>query len=416
MIARFLLKHFAWFVAWRYLFSRQRKALVSVITLISIAGVAVGVAALIVVLGVMDGADTMIFRKIADLYPHVRIVDTRGPAQPVDQKLLDELNANPRVVRAEPVYEKKTLIQNAAGGGQPRLIQLIGTDRIGKGSPYVMQEMLRERTFELQPDTIVTGTALGRDLGVAWTKDGIVGDPHMRLTALNPIYTSLGWMFKQAELPVAGVLSSGFEDYDARTAFISRATFRDLYRVKNGADYINVMLQDPFRADEFTAGLKIPGHFHVSTWSQENRELFSALKLEKLAIRLILELVIVVAAFNIIGTLILMVIEKTREIGILKAIGAGPRLIARVFLLDGILIGLIGTAVGTAIGISLCIVIPLIKIPVPAIVAVDHLPVEMNPVSIGIILLSAIVICTLAAVFPAMQASRLNPVEALSYD
>lgn len=415
MISRFLMKHVEWFVAWRYLFSRQRKALVSVITLISIAGVAVGVAALIVVLGVMDGADTMIFRKIADLYPHVRIVDTRGSAQPVDEKLLAELRANPNVLRAEPVFDKKTLIQ-AAGGGESRLIQLIGTDRIGKDSPYVIHEALRDRKLELRPEIIVLGAALARDLNIGWTEQGIIGDPKIRLTALNPIYSPVGWVFKQAEVPVEGIVSSAFQDYDARTAFVSRETFKELYRVKGGADYINVMLKDPFTADTFTPGLKVPAHFRVSTWSEENRELFSALKLEKLAIRLILQLVVIVAAFNIIGTLILMVIEKTREIGILKAIGAGPQLIARVFLLDGILIGLIGTAVGTVVGISLCIAIPLIKLPVPAIVAVDHLPVEMNPISIGLILVSAVVICTLAAVFPAMQASRLNPVEALSYD
>ncbi|MCE5228487.1 ABC transporter permease [bacterium] len=409
MISRFLMKHFDWFVAWRYLFSRQRKVLVSVITLISIAGVAVGVAALIVVRGVMDGADTMIFRKYADLYPHVRIVDTRGAAQPVDQKLLDELNANPQVVRAEPVYEKKTLYQPVGTAGESiRLINLIGTDRIGKGTPYVLDQKVKQQ-WTLPPDTIAVGGTLAFDSKV-WI------DSKVTLTALNPIYTAIGWMFKQTTMPVSMLVSSGFDEYDVCTAFVSRETFRDLYRVKGGADYINVMLKDPFAADSFKSALKTPPHFRVSTWAEENREMFSALKLEKKAMSLILVLVVIVAAFNIIGTLILMVIEKTREIGIMKAIGASPRLIARVFLLDGILIGLIGTAVGLAIGLTLCATIPLIKLPIPAIVAVDHLPIEVDPVAVAIILLSAIVICTLAAVFPAIQAAKLNPVEALSYD
>lgn len=415
MISRFLMKHFEWFVAWRYLFSRQRKALVSVITLISIAGVAVGVAALIVVLGVMDGADTMIFRKYADLYPHVRIVDTRGPDQPVDEKVLADLLENARVDRAEPVFEKKTLIRRVGPGGQMRLIQLIGTDRVGKDTPYMFHENLRNKTYPILPQMVLAGGALLMDLQIAFDQNNPT--PTMvSLTALNPIYTSLGWMFKESVLPIGGYFSSDFQEYDARTAFVSRDTFRELYRIKGGADYINVMLKDPFAADAFKAGLKLPAHYRVSTWGEENREMFSALLLEKLAIGLILMLVVIVAAFNIIGTLILMVIEKTREIGIMKALGASPRLIARVFLLDGILIGLIGTATGAIAGLAICATIPLVKLPVPAIVTTDHLPVEVKAVSVGIVVLSALVICALAAVFPARQASSLNPVEALRYD
>jgi lipoprotein-releasing system permease protein len=361
----------------------------------------------------MDGADELIFGKIADLYPHVRIVNTLGPDQPVDEDLLAELRADPRTLHAEPVFNKKTLIRRSGGlesGEDLVLIQLIGTDRVGKDSLYILHDDLKDVTVPIGPGQILLGWPLGARLGA------FQGDK-VRVSASNPVKTALGLRTKHMDLVVANWFNAGFYDFDANTAFVSRATIEDLYRLHGGADYIHVMLKDPFAADAFKHNLDLPPYYRVTTWSEENGEFFAALKLEKLALFVILLLIILVAAFNIIGTLILMVIEKTREIGILKAIGASPRLISRIFLLDGMLIGLVGTGAGLAAGLFICSMIPLIKFDMPAAVYnFNSLPVQVRPLTVAIIVASAMAICTLAALFPARQAARLDPVQALRYD
>ncbi len=407
-------ERFEWFVAWRYLFTRERKALVSIITLISIAGVAVGVAALITVISVMDGVDVVIFRKIADLYPHVRVV-TPDSTVPVDEGVLARLREDPRVRRADPALNKKTLLRGQTQMGEgapPRLIQLIGAEKVGKGSVYQLHESMADETFDVAPGTILVGAPLGM-------QGGAMPGSTATLTALNPIQTAKGPAFKHLQLPVSFLFSTGYYEFDENTAFVHPDTLRELWRLKGaGADYVHVQLKNPFRAGAFAEELKLglPEGWKVTTWQDENSEFFSALMKEKLALFLILMLVIIVAAFNIIGTLILMVLEKTREIGIMKAMGATGKQIARIFLLDGILIGVVGTIVGMGLGLLICWLIPMYELPIPTqVYNINHLPVRIEPLTVAVVMASAFVICTLAGLFPARQAARLDPVESLRF-
>ena len=403
-----------WFIAWRYLFSRERKALVSVITLIAMAGVAVGVAALLVVIGVMEGMDGLIFGKVAELYPHVRIASQDGRELHLDPQLLKNLRARPDVRLAEPIVEKQAFIRIMRGSeAQPMGIQIIGADRLGKGFIYDIPDTQTGDPITIEQGEILLGAPLSMMLQ-AMSGSSVV------LTATNPIRTALGPVVKELPMGIKGFFSTGFDLFDSATAFVSDQDIRQLFRVPpDKADYIHIKLKDRDRAEAVKHELaaQLGQNYTITTWGEENGEFFGALRLEKLGLFLILLLIILVAAFNIIGTLILMVIEKTREVGILRAVGASQRLIARIFLVDGIMIGLVGTVLGLAIGLGLCLLIPKIPLNVPALIYdLQHVPVKIRPVTVTLITLASMSICTLAALFPARQAAKLNPVEALRYD
>lgn len=403
-----------WLIARRYLFSRERKTLISLISLISIGGVAVGVAALIIVISVIDGIDDMLFTNISRLSPHVRIRGADGQPLTIDEALLARLNADKQVSIARPVIEKASVLYNETdtqGGG--RLVSLVGADEVGPGTLYPdIFNRDTKGTIKIPDGMILIGRPVAAELGL------MISCP-VQLKSTSPISTMLGPVIRYQPATVMGIYGTLMPDtFDARVVFLPENQLREFYRMPpNSADYIQVMLKDAFAAGRFKSALGLPAaSYKVTTWEEENSDFFGALKLERLGLWLILMLVIVVAALNIVGTLILMVIEKTRAVGILRAIGASEGLVARIFLLDGMMIGMLGTLAGAVIGISACLLIPLKDIELPAAVIFNHLPIKIKLATIALVVGSSLVICTLVGLFPARQAAKLNPVEALRYD
>jgi len=408
-----------WFIAGRYLFSRERKALVSAITLISVAGVAVGVATLVAVIGVMDGAREVLFKKIADTFPHLQISNPReGEAFTLDPELLKNLRARREVLQAEPVLEKSGLIQTDRGiEAQKCGILLIGLDGAGH-SPYeqtILQKSKVEGTNRPGPHEVVIGAPLARKLRATT-------GTQLRLITMAPSKAAFSQGASGTAVRVAGIYHSGVYDFDEHSVFIGDADMRSLFGIKAGtASKIYVRLGQPELAQPIKADLRlIPRYqaYAIVTWGEQNGDFFAGLKIQKFMLFVILLLIIIVAAFNIIGTLVLMVFEKTRAVGILRAMGASQGVIARIFLINGVLIGLVGTLAGVGLGLVICYaVIPIIPIHLPeSIYNLTQLPVKVKLPTVLTIMLCSMLICTLAALFPARQAAKLNPVEALRYD
>lgn len=404
------------FIARRYLFSRERRWLASAITIIAMLGVAVGVAALIVVISVMEGADHQIMGRVIDLYPHVRLKPHGEVTEERLEAAREWLLAQPEVDDVLFKLEKRTLLQNGIGSeSRSTGIQLIALDEIGPINPFGIEfdeSVPRDYKAPIRDKEIMIGLPLAWSLKAPYKT-------RLLLYANNPVMTAQGWKAKQTQVRVVQVYRTRLYDFDRVTAFVNTNTLRKLFRMPSGYDYVHVKLHDPFAADRLAKrwGEQFAQDFELSTWSSENRLIFAALSLEKLGLFVILLLAVIVAAFNIVCTMILMVNEKTQEIGVLKAIGASQGIVARTFLLCGALIGLGGTFGGVALGLGICKFLEWYKLDLPdAVYQLTHIPVHVDPMQVAGIIITAIIISLLAACLPAARAARLLPVEALRQD
>ncbi len=387
------------FVSTRYLVARRRERLISLISLISVVGIAVGVAALIVVISVMSGFDRDLRDKIIGINSHIVIEDEYGISDP--DAVLARLRGIEGVVSSARYVHGQVMVRsrdNVVGimvrGVEPNEV------RVTKIGSY-----LTSGSLDFGVGGIVIGSELASKLNVK-LKDTV--------TIISPVYT------RGHELTVTGIFTSGMYEYDANLAYASLKEAEDLFGLQGVVSGIAVRVDDAFRADYVKAALRksLEGKYVVRTWMDSNKNLMGALKLEKTVMFLILTLIVMVACFNIASTLIMMVLEKTKDIGILKAIGATGASVTRIFAVTGGLIGLAGTAVGTLLGITACWLLKTYKfISLPKdIYYVDRLPVNMAWQEIGIIIASSLALSLLATVYPSFQASRLDPVEALRYE
>lgn len=407
------MRKYEFIIAMRYLFSRERRTLASVITMIATGGVAIGVAALIAVLGVMDGATDLLFSRVAQLFPHVRIQPESAEMDPnPDARMLKMLNGDPRVEIALPILNKYGIIQPARGlesdkepvtifGLDADTARLFGFDKKGTSSLARNEIMIGEPLalkLKLKPGDMIQILAV---------------DPHARNASSQQV--------KVARLSVVGIFSMGFNDFDLQTVYMNKERLREIYGAAATFDFIHVKLKDPLQSQAFNESLQLPITYRSWDWSDphfsDTGSFFAMLTFQKYLLFALLLLIIIVAAFNIIGTLILMVNDKTREIGILRAIGAGQHALARVFLIDGMLVGILGTFVGVILGLVICALIPYVQISMPAsIYNFETLPVKVHWGSVGLVVAAALFICTIASLLPARHAAKLKPVEALRYD
>ncbi|MBS3757068.1 MAG: lipoprotein-releasing ABC transporter permease subunit [Desulfobacterales bacterium] len=408
---------FEYFIGGRYLRSRQKQAFISFITFLSVAGVTVGVMALIIVIAVMAGAESYFKDQILGVESHVVLRCQDGPIENYRQ-IIRNLEADSRVTSAAPFVYTQVMLRSASGLSGA---VLRGLDPEAKGNPvkgYDRRTLERKLTpqREIDGEIRVPGIILGKELAA---KLGVSRGALVYLISPRGMMSPIGHMPTMKRFKVTGVFESGFYEYDASLAYIHIQTAQNLLKMDDAVTGIGLRVTDIYAADavadQIADDMGYP--YWTTDWMQMNRNFFSALKLEKKAMFIILTLIILVAAFNIASTLIMMVMGKTRDIAILKAMGATHRSIRKIFVFKGTVIGAIGTALGTGLGIGGCILLKHYKfIELPGdVYYFTTLPVQLEAFDVLAIVTAAMAICFLSTIYPAYKASRLNPVEALRY-
>jgi lipoprotein-releasing system permease protein len=409
-------------IAIRYMRGRKQSRFASLNTIIAIGGVAIGVIALIVVLGVMNGLRDDLRDRILVANPHLRIL-TYGPTLRIDnwRQALDTIRADPSVVAAGPEVLTKSLIVNQAD--YPAAVDVVGFDPdTGLVSVTTLAQKVTpgSLSFKTSSDSVDGGIVLGYRL--AERLSAYPGDV-VRLVSPASIKVNRAvgrpvpqfWFFE-----VTGTFDTGMYQYDDGFAVMEMATVQRFSGLDSAVTGIQIRVKDPWKAPEVGDSLqsRLGYPFRSYDWQAQNQSLFSALQLEKLAMGLIICFIMVVAAFNIIGTLTMTVSEKTKEIGILQAMGITPGGIARIFLAQGAIIGGVGTALGLVGGLVLAYIIDasgLIKID-PAVYFIDHLPVHVEPLDVAAVVVFSFLVAVAATWHPSRAAAGLTPVEAIRHE
>lgn len=412
----------AWFIARRYLAPRRKGRLLSFITWIALGGVVVGVTALIVVIAVMTGMQEDLQDKILGSTPHVLILqqgsnlrmgDWRGVRDSVQS--VEGVEAAAPFVLTQVALMRDEYAQPADLYGVP-----VGEDDL----PAVteMEAEIQAGVHSLEPtESGLTPLLVGGRL--ADRMQLFPGDTLVLISLENIRTDPLGNLSPaMRQFEVTGTFTTGMYDYDIRNVYAPLSAVQDLLGVLDADEVsgIGVRTDDPWQANEVRDRLRdaVSFPYYVQSWTTTHSSLFSALTLEKLAMGVILFLIVVVAAFNIVSTLVMVVVDRTREIGILKSMGMTDGQVLRVFVLQGLWIGVIGTVAGTALGSLLSWVLDryeLIRIP-PDVYFVDRLPVSIHLADVATIVGASVLVAFAATIYPALQASRLEPVEAIRHE
>ncbi len=403
---------FELFIAVRYLRARRKQAFISVISLISGIGVAVGVTALLVVLALMTGLQGELRDRIVGSAAHVYVFKTGGlgPASEEVKRILQV----PRVVGAAPVVLAQGLAKSA---GANEFITLKGIDPKLENSVTNVGRSLEKGSLEaLEPTEgglpgIVIGKELAQKLGAT------IGDSIDVLTPEGTL-TPIGLLPRTRGFKVVGVFSLGLFEFDSSYGYINVEIAEKLLDIDR-PQFIEVRVDELFAARDVAEDIpaRLGPEYFAQDWADMNKSLFSALWLEKMAMSITIGLIVMVAALNIIASLILLVMEKTRDIAILKTMGSSSASIRRIFMFQGLIIGVIGTTVGAVLGGTLIYVLDrfkLINIPLD-VYQISHVPFRLQPLDFVAVIVAAVLICFLATIYPSRQASKLDPAQALRY-
>jgi lipoprotein-releasing system permease protein len=405
---------FELFVALRYLLARRKQAFISLISFISTLGVAVGVMALIVALALMTGLQGELRDRILGSTAHVYVWKSGGLAD--YHADIARLRALPGVVGAGPAIQGKALVSTDRGDA---FITIKGIDPALEPQVTDLGRAMREGSLaalasqgEDEPPGILIGRQLADQLGAR------VGDV---ISLLGPQGTlsPMGMIPRTRRVRVAGIYELGLQEFDAGWGFVS-LEFAGRLVGRDAPELIQLRAADiwqaPAIADRVTA--ELGSEYVAQDWQDLNSSLFSALWIEKMAISITIGLIVVVAALQIVASLVLLVMEKSRDIAILKTMGTAPRRISTIFMLQGLIIGIVGTVAGSVGGLALCWVLDryrLIRIPAD-VYQISYVPFVVEPTDFAIVVASAILICFLATIYPSRQASRLDPVQALRFE
>ncbi|MBS3819875.1 lipoprotein-releasing ABC transporter permease subunit [bacterium] len=404
---------YEFFVAKRYLTAKRKQAFISVITFISVLGITIGVMALVIALGLITGFQSDVQDKILGATSHVMVSDLTGEGLKDYSSMISKIRKVKGVKNASPVAYSTVLLK---GPYKNTGAMLKGIDfELEKKTSSWLREL--ERGNIPSPKAARPGMLLGREMAVEIGAG--VGDVVTVLTSSSRL-SPLGMMPKTKRFVVSGIFQTGLYEFDSSTAMIPLESAQKLFEMGDRVSLIQVKIEDIFKASQIEKRFKeiLPSETYVTTWMELNESLFSALKLEKTVMFFTITLIVVVAALNIIATLILMVMEKTRDIGILMAMGATSQNIRKIFFFQGAIIGIIGTSLGVGLGLLWCWLantFQLIKVPVD-IYQISYVPFYIKPLDMGLIIGVTLLVSFLSTLFPSYRASRVDPVDALKYE
>ena len=391
---------FEWFIAKRYIWSKRKHPFVGVISTISILGISVGVAALIAVLAVMNGFDEELKNRIIGMHAHL-VMEKEGVFSDWTQ-IQAMLARMPLVKGASAFVEGQALIQKEewASGVLVRGIDLQSEKSVSRFFDYLTEGSLTEK-----PTSAVVGSELAKKF-------------HLKLGDKISVLSQNAK--KPSSFEVEGIFSSGMYEYDANLLFLNLNSAQTLFGLGDSVSGLSVFLKDAESANRAKRelGKKMGYPYFVETWMDMNKTLFGALKLEKIVMFLILALIILVACLNIAGSLTILVMDKTKDIGVLKALGATPFSVMKIFAWDGLSVGCIGAGIGFVLGTAICWLFKnhsFLELP-KEIYYTNRLPIQMNLFDTLAVLVMAVSLSFLSALYPAWTAGSLDPVKALRYE
>lgn len=411
---------FEYFIGNRYL--RVKQTFISLITILSIAGITIGVMALIIVIAVMSGAESEFRSRILGVESHVMIM-RYGSAFTDYRRIIKDVEKIDGVKTASP-YVFSQIMLRSSSRVSGAVLRGIDPGSAGQAIKSLNKAFLEQRLTKNQnagTSAFVPGIILGQELA---RNLGVIENDIIYLISPRGMISPIGHIPAMKRFRVTGLFESGMYEYDTSLAYVHLKDAQSILHIGDSVTNIGVRVKDIYKADNIAENIAAnlnqkykTGLYWARDWMQMNRNLFSALKLEKKAMFIILTLIILVAAFNIASSLIMMVTGKTKDIAILKAMGATDKSIRRIFVFKGMIVGLTGTVLGMCLGLAGCILLKhyeFIKLP-GDVYYFTTLPVKLEALDVFVIVSAAMIICYLATLYPARKASKLNPVEAIRY-
>jgi len=426
---------YEFFISRRYMRAKRKQVFVSIITFISIFGIFLGVAALIIVLAVMNGFEEDLRSKILGIRSHIEVTtDMAGPMKNYPS-VREEIDKTPGVTASTPFIYTEAMMrsQNGVSGviirgmdteSAPKVIKLGkikegSVEHLNKIPDAVLQGLAAE---DRGLSGIMIGKEMARNMGIFL---------HDSITIISPsggIATPMGMVPRMKKFIVVGIYESGFYEYDSKLAFLSLKSCQDFLAMGDAVSGIDIVVKDIYKADVIARAIqsRMGFPFFAQNWMQMNKNLFSALKLEKRVMFIILSLIVLVAAFNIISALIMVVMEKNKDIAILKSMGATSATIMKIFIYQGLIVGAVGTFFGCIAGLTIALNLQKISLFVEKVFNfkflpgdvyyLSELPSKVNYGDVVIIVIGTLLICFLSTIYPSLRASKLDPAEALRYE
>jgi lipoprotein-releasing system permease protein len=405
-----------YFIGLKYLLAKRKQTFISIITVISVSGVAVGVMALIIVLAVMSGFEKELKDRILGATAHVHVTSLEG-SLPDPFALARQIGAMGGVEATSPYIFSQVMISSGAAS-TGAILRGVDVATIGEVTRLPRDiRMGRIEDLGKEKEKGLSGVILGKELAANL---GVSMGDHVEILVPGGNITPMGSFPGVGRFRVVGLSESGMYEYDSSFAYVSLEVAGGLMGMAGRATGVEVKIGDIYQAGKIATRIReeLGYPYWAKDWMQSNRNLFSALKLEKVVMFIILVLIVMVAAFNIISTLIMVVMDKTKDIAVLMTMGATRKMVRKIFALEGLLIGVAGTVTGMILGGLLCFLLrryQFIKLP-SDVYYISTLPVNLSPGILILVGASSILICFLATLYPSRQASLIDPAEAIRYE